>query len=341
MRLSMSLLLAISACGGDPSPTDSGADSSTDLDAVNVDVGFSDSGSSDARASDVPVRDASGLDAVPRDASSDAIGVRSSSLAFYDRPGPDDYAQLLELPAEFGAGEFTFEMWIRPSGMGEYFGGDPDPASGDRWWANGNWFLDGHNNAGVPEAMRPGTFDLMFYGGGRVRWLLHDGDALYGVQANSSPALNDGEWHHLSVVRRFVDVGSSALELWVDGELTATRNASGRGDLRDYWQDWPGPSAQHGWFFGGEKMSATGSGGYRYDYDGLIADVRFWSTARVTGELSNYRDAISDEAPGLVGRFRFGEGEGESACDALDGSRCLTLVSREHETWSSATPPAE
>ena len=47
--------------------------------------------------------------------------------------------------------------------------------------------------------------------------------------------------------------------------------------LADLGPQPPGPMAQQGWFFGGEKRSAVGSGGYQYDYAGEIAEVRFWT----------------------------------------------------------------
>lgn len=270
----------------------------------------------------------------------------AGSLEFFDRPGDDDYAQLTTLPSEFGAGELTFEMWLRPSASdARWFGGDPMPYDGARWWANGNWVLDGHNNSSMPEAMRVGTFDLMFYGGGRMRWLLHDGDQLWGVQAfpaTDAPAINDGQWHHVAAVRRFVGASGASLELWVDGTEVGEETVPGRNDLRPYWNPWPGPMAQQGWFFGGEKRSAVGSGGYQYDYAGEVAEVRFWTVARSTAALrDDWRDAIAGNEAGLVGWYRFGEGSGDSACNALASSECMALTTRGFTTWSSETPPLE
>jgi len=322
----------VSACGGDDAPADGGDT------GVGMDTGLGgDTGGSDA-SSDAPPSDVGGSDVGPiPDAAVASVG----SLSFFDRPGDDDYAQLLDLPDSFGEGELTLELWIRPSDRGglDWFGGDPMPYSADRWWANGNWFLDGHNNARVPEAMRAGTFDLMFYGGGRVRWLVNDGDDLWAVQAypaDTVPALNDGAWHHVAVVRRFAS--DVALELWVDGAMVGEERVTGRADLREFWRDWPGP--QPGWFFGAEKMSATGSGGYRYDYEGEISELRFWSAARPASALgAGYRDVIDGSEPGLVGWYLFGEGTGDRTCNALAPGECMTLVSRGFETWSAERPP--
>lgn len=320
-----------SACGDSASVSDAETDSARMDSSTPVDSAGSDA-PRDSRPSDT------GPDtAAPPDGGVGAEG----SLAFFDRPGNDDSAQLLALPDAFGEGEMTFELWLRPSDAAgiDWFAGDPMPYDGARWWADGNWFVDGHNNASLPEAMRVGTFDLMFYGGGRVRWLLHDGDQLWGVQAYpaiDAPAINDGAWHHIAAVRRF-DAGDVGLELWVDGTMVGEERVSSRADLRPFWRPFPGP--QQGWFFGGEKRSATGSGGYRYDYDGLISDVRFWNVARSNAALRDYRAPIGGAESGLVGWYRFGEGTGDVACNALATAECMTLITRGYETWSSETPP--
>ncbi len=83
-----------------------------------------------------------------------------------------DYGRQLVIPQGFGAGEFTFELWIKPDNsypFGPTADGtpgqplnwtslplNPTPADGGGWWFKGNFLLDGHANNGNNE----GTFSL-------------------------------------------------------------------------------------------------------------------------------------------------------------------------------------
>jgi len=105
---------------------------------------------------------------------------------FYNETWSQNHDHILQtdIPAGFGSGEFTLELWIRPNNsfpIGTVLGGeeqrrnwaidDNQPYTGN-WWFKGNFLLDGHNNG---SGFSLGTFSLQFYGGGRVRWLLGDG----------------------------------------------------------------------------------------------------------------------------------------------------------------------
>ncbi len=278
----------------------------------------------------------------------------AGSIAFYENQNGagDDYAQIVDLPPTFGSGAFTFEIWVLlddslPTGLtaggstANWSDSDPQPPPGwpaSSWWFNGNFLLDGHNNDGAFE----GTFDLQIIGEGRVRWLFGDGSALYGVQAwpsSTVPTLLDGTWHQISTVRRFVAPNSADLELWVDGVLTNRITGVDRVNMRTYWDTWSSfPFDQPGWFFGAEKISATG-GNYWDDYKGLIEEMRFWDVARSVAELQSYTDAVNGSESGLVGWYRLDEGTGPDACDAQNGGGCITLMPTGNAIWSSQTPP--
>ena len=274
-------------------------------------------------------------------------------------PGNFDYGRQLTLPAGFGTGEFTLEVWIRPNNnfpVGPTAGGgqltnwsteDFSPYSSGGWWFNGNFLLDGHNNAG--SNFENGTFSVQLYGGGRVRWLFGDGASgglagdLWAVQASqtsSAPSMLDGAWHHLALVRRFSGASQSTLELWIDGALIDTETSSGRTNMAtSYWNNWTGfPSGQQGWFWGVEKQAALGS--TWEDYKGLIDELRFWSRAKTTTELgTTWRSSVTGSESGLVGWYDFSDGSGTSTCSAIVMSQCMTLINTAANVWSSDEAP--
>ncbi len=268
--------------------------------------------------------------------------------------GSDDHGLLTALPAGFGAGELTLELWMKPDSTfstgtcadgtaaqrSEWCTQDPAPYSSSDWWYKGNFLLDGHNNASFGD----GTFSLQFYGGGRLRWQLGDQGAagsggVWGVQAHpasSTPSLLDGRWHHVACVRRWQAQTQAALELWVDGVLVDTEVSDVRTNLAAIWSSWSGfPIQQRGWFFGAEKQSAIGALAQYEDYKGLISELRFWNRALGAAELTApaHARAVTGTEPGLAGWFRFSEGAGTQACDALQATRCISFVRPQQPFW--------
>ena len=272
------------------------------------------------------------------------------SLAFYvNEPiNNDDYAQIVDLPPTFGAGAFTFEIWVKldetqplgPTGGGDaenWSTADPMPqGGGGTWWYDGNFLLDGHDNGGDNF----GTFDLQIVGSGRVRWLFHDSVDLWGVQAypsNTVDDLLDGAWHLIATVRRYTAPAVAELELWVDGQLIDTV-ATSQINMRQWWDDWSTfPVDEPGWFLGAEKISATGSP-YWDDYKGLVGELRFWDVARSTAELMQPATAIAGTEPGLVGWYRLDEGMGDTACDTLGNGGCVELFPAASPIWNTEGP---
>lgn len=282
----------------------------------------------------------------------------AQSINFIQNAANDhEYGLQTSLPAGFGAGEFTLEVWLRPDDsfpVGSVSGGnqlinwssaDPQPYSSGSWWFTGNFLLDGHNNASFAD----GTFSLQFVGGGRVRWGFGDGEVLTGghwaVQAwpsNTTPSLLDGDWHHIACVRRWSGASSADLELWVDGALVATETSNRRTNMEtDYWNNWTGfPSNQDGWFWGSEKQAAIGILSAYEDYKGLVDELRFWSRAKTTLELQDDWDAaVTGSEPGLVGWYSFGEGNGGTACNDQNASNCITLLNTQPSIWDSDDAP--
>jgi hypothetical protein len=273
---------------------------------------------------------------------------------FENDPDDSDYGRQLVLPAAFGAGEFTLELWIKPDRsypVGPVGGGldqrrnwaaaDVQPYSRSDWWYVGNFLLDGHNNASFGD----GTFSLQFYGGGRVRWLFGDGGSpgpggIWSVgayPASLTPSLLDGLWHQLTLVRRFTGGAGSALELWIDGRLVDTETTPLRTNMRTWWDSWPGfPGGQEGWFWGAEKQAAIGVLSQYEDYKGWLDEMRLWSRARAAVEIAaGWHDPVTGTEPGLVGWYRVDEGAGTSTCDALAPAVCMVLVNMQPGYWST------
>jgi hypothetical protein len=290
----------------------------------------------------------------------------AGSLYFGEsRPEHYDFADLPRLPATFGAGEFTFEIWIRPDHrfpvgstmrgtkdqLKNWSSADPEPYSDPGWWHAGNWLIDGHSrpNGFGPTDSRAGTFSLQFYGGGRLRWMFADSDQnmpvgmVYAVQAagtSSTPSLLDGRWHHVAALRRWREPDGAVLELWIDGAPAGRTEIPLRVDMRRFWGKPPhpeNPSALGGWTFGAEVMTAWDFFFTQYeDYKGWIDEMRFWSRALAPAEIARAAHGADDQLGfGLLGRFAFTEGAGDKACDSIDPDNCMTLHRMTPKSWSS------
>lgn len=291
---------------------------------------------------------------------------QSGSIQFSENR-PTDYA-FLDLPAvppEFGVGEFSFELWIKPDDsfpVGPVWRGaynqlrnwseaDPEPYSTDGWWLAGNWLLDGHTRPRGFSAgdSREGTFSLQFYGGGRLRWMFADSSEnmprgmVHAVQAwpaQTTPSLLDGRWHHVVAVRRWREPAGATLELWIDGEQVARTDIPLRKDMQTFWKSLPHPEDPPelgGWSFGAEVMTAWGQVFTQYeDYKGLMDDVRFWGRALDPSEIRRIaRGGETSEIQGVLAHFPFSEGEGNISKDALGSGLHFKLMNARPHSWSS------
>jgi hypothetical protein len=288
----------------------------------------------------------------------------SSSLRFTQNArAQHDYGLQTALPANFGAGEFTVELWIRPDNSypvgntGQDTPGqlvnwadvDYAPYSRHDWWYIGNFLLDGHNNNSPAD----GTFSLQFYGGGRLRWLFGDGSCNcpgghWGVgayPATNTPSLLDGNWHQVTLVRRWRNPSGATLELWINGVLIDSEDTPARTNMwTTYWQNWTGfPTEQPGWFWGAEKQAAVPIYIQQYeDYKGLIDELRLWSRAKTASEIaSGWRSAVAGNEAGLVGYYPFSEASGSTTCDSLNSTQCMTLLRMLPGYWSAQNAPLQ
>ena len=141
----------------------------------------------------------------------------SGSGLFVPSTSPNYDGLVLDtLPTNFGAGEFAFEMDIQPTPAGggitvastatiktnRWSSDNQTRYSSASWWPLGNFLLDGHNN--TSSVVAPGSFNLQFYDGGRLRWLFADDAAdsptggLWAPQGGAQ--LIDGTWSKIICV---------------------------------------------------------------------------------------------------------------------------------------------
>jgi hypothetical protein len=294
----------------------------------------------------------------------------AASIRFLaNEPMQYDFGDQSQLPPTFGAGEFTFELWIKPDEsfpVGETARGtigqltnwtdlDFAPYSRGGWWHPGNWLLDGHSRPhGFNDTdSRAGTFSLQFYGGGRLRWMFADDDLVvpvgkvWAVQvgpAHRTPSLLDGKWHHVACVRRWVEDSKARLELWMDGSLIASQVIPQRVNMRQFWDSLPHPDDPPelgGWSWGSEVMTSWNFYFTQYeDYKGLVDEIRFWDRAKSAEELElEWNHRVDGDENGLVGWFPFDEGDGTTVRDRLDPTRTIELHRTRPETWSEEEAP--
>lgn len=281
-----------------------------------------------------------------------------------------DFADLPSLPTEFGRGEFSFELWIKPDNsfpvgptdpasfdqLKNWADFDPKPYSSHGWWITGNWLLDGHTR---PEGYdfgnsREGSFSLQLYGGGRLRWTFADGKEglpkgmVWAVQAwpaKNAPSLLDGKWHHAIAVRRWREPSGATLELWVDGTMVGSTDIPGRVDMRKWWDHLAHPDDPKelgGWAIGSEVMTAWHYAFTQFeDYKGLIDDIRLWGRALTPAEIKQASKGGLGAGPALLAHFPFDETRGVVARDRLNPGYRIQLHRSNRQSWSRENAPVK
>ncbi len=364
-RLTTLLVLLALSCGGDDGNGDGQSDAGTASD-VTTDpgsgsgptagtMGSASSGSTSSSSLDGSTSD----DDSSTTDTTGPVGTGGSFNWVVNEFGAHDYGHQLQIPAGFGEGEFTLQLWIKPDasfpvgptdGEGQLMNwsdADIEPYDNGAWWYAGNFLLDGHNNI---TGFDQGTFSLQWYGGGRVRWLFGDGGVITGGvwsagawPATETPSLLDDAWHQLTMVRRWSGASEADLELWIDGVLVGSETSPERTDMRQWWDGWEGfGGAQDGWFWGAEKQAAVGKLNAYEDYKGLMAELRFWDYAMDGAQISGtWSDAITGDEAGLVGWYPWNEGSGTSACDVLDPGSCIDLYMTSDAQWVDEGPPLD
>lgn len=222
-------------------------------------------------------------------------------------PGPGPWA------LDVGAGSFTLEVWIRGSlsdNGSSHAGGDVE-----LWnysWIDGNILLDRDVWCGTERKWGVSV------AGGFVRFGTARGDS--GPDSDHTlegdvPVL-DGHWHHIAVVR---DATTGRKRIFVDGVLDMESSpAASTADLSypdggvpvTPNQCYPGQQTPWGWFLvvAAEKHDA---GPAWPSFNGYVDELRIWNVARSAFQIQRtFRRVLAADAPGLVGAYRFEEGNG-------------------------------
>jgi len=227
---------------------------------------------------------------------------------------------------DVGAGDFTFEFWMR----GQLADNPTNHAGGglvfnDYNWIEGNIILDRDVWCGTER-----NFGLSL-SGGKIRFGVGEGDAggSSSVTIEGNRDVLDGQWRHIAAVR---DSTAGSLMLVVDGVLDfASPMDYNRADL-SYPDDGipvtgdcsTGQLTPYGWYLviAAEKHDA---GSAYPSFNGYLDELRIWNTARSVADIRDNRFGVIDNnANGLVAQYRFEEGSGtvvqdSSAAAAPDG----------------------
>jgi len=125
----------------------------------------------------------------------------------------------------------------------------------------------------------------------------------------SEQTVNDGNWHHTSVV---YDGDADVVKLYVDGELVKSVD-SVTYDIQ------VGEIA-----IGGYNPVNAGLGAF----DGQLADVRMWSTARTATEVrENHTQKLAGNETGLEAYYTFEDRDGTSVNDVTSNNNDLQVTS--------------
>jgi hypothetical protein len=142
-----------------------------------------------------------------------------------------------------------------------------------------------------------------------------------------NPLLAGGEvipnqWYHIAGVQ---DVDAGMIRIYVNGEPAGSKVLQGSG-----------VSSDSPLFIGGRNLFGSGKSGE--GFIGLIDEVRIWNTARSAADIKgNIYRRLSGQEPGLIGYWRFDEGEGAVAGDASPRKHQGTLTN-EPEWVKTAAP---
>jgi VCBS repeat-containing protein len=155
----------------------------------------------------------------------------------------------------------------------------------------------------------------------RIRSFLGDNNS--NNIAITPAAYNDGQWHHIAVVAS----GGNLQKIYIDGskvvEQAGAYNTS--------------PTADVVGIIG--RMGQPGGSSYDY-FDGKIAEVRIWSTARSQDDIKSTMNlSLKGDETGLVGYWPLNESSGTTATDNKSGGSNNGTLNG--PTWTSATISVE
>jgi hypothetical protein len=220
------------------------------------------------------------------------------------------------VPADVGAGDFTFEYWMKANAADNDSNGGCNAGSNENW-ITGNimfdraiWDHDRHGDYGISIFSNGNSATLafgMFKGGG--------GGAL-GICGSTNVA--DGQWHHVAITRAL----TGAVRIYVDGQL----DVSGTGPSGNVSYENGVPSnvpsnislnVDNFLGIGAEKYDADG---VRYpSYNGFIDEVRISTSIRYTGNSFTVPATAFTADAQTAALYHFDEGSGTAIIDSASG----------------------
>lgn len=121
--------------------------------------------------------------------------------------------------------------------------------------------------------------------------------------------LPNGVWHH--VAWRVVNAAANEMEIYIDGQLAPLLLTGGCNQGPSAFQPWTQPLV---------LGAANNRGLIQNHFPGSLDEVRFWSVARdPLAIIATMNEPIDPASPGLVAVWRFDEGKGSIATDAVEG----------------------
>ncbi|WP_223787883.1 LamG-like jellyroll fold domain-containing protein [Marinicella meishanensis] len=232
-------------------------------------------------------------------------------------PVDDNQAGANSTPLDVG-GDFTFEFWLKgqlADNATQHAGGGIE--FNDYNWIEGNIVIDRDVWCGTER-----NFGLSLMGG-KVRFGVGEGDAggssAWTIEGNAD--VLDGQWHHIAAIR---NAQAGQLSIVVDGVLDFASSAGvSQVDLSYPDAGIPvtgdcntGQLTPYGWYLvlAAEKHDA---GSAYPSYNGFLDELRVWNVARTVAEVAADRmRVVSNATPGLVGYYRFEEGQGVTVSDS-------------------------
>ena len=194
-----------------------------------------------------------------------AICPSGSALEF---DGVNDYVDCGTGPAITGTGPFSASAWVKT-----------DAAKGQK--------IVGQRS----ETTGNGSYGASILADGRVQMHTYNGG--YGLLFQSSVTVNDGLWHHVTVVR----TNSTDGEIYVDGSLSGTDS---------------GPAKSLNYVPVSIGRGFTGP----FYFDGTMDDVRIYDRALSAEEIQmSMHLPFEGSEPNLVACWDFDEGAGQVAHD--------------------------
>jgi hypothetical protein len=148
--------------------------------------------------------------------------------------------------------------------------------------------------------------------GNGSRWLAKSANARFRYKADT--------WYHIAYVAT-----PTNYSIYINSKLEQTGPIDPPGNPLLY-------DANHHLCFGVEREDID-------DFDGLLAEVRVWGTARTQTQIkSGMNQTLTGNEPGLTGYWRFAEGSGTVAADNSGHGFTGTLIG--DVTWNKEMPSA-